>query len=176
MISFNKTEIPDVVTFKNENHLDNRGFFMEIFNKDISDYFKCDFVQDNFVKTTKKYVIRGMHFQKKEAQAKLIKVFKGKILDVAVDLRKKSPTYKKWVSRILSDENMLNIFIPAGFAHGYCTLSENTEVYYKCSSYYNQKFDAGFLWSDSDINIKWPTSNPILSSKDQSLPNFRELK
>tara|TARA_Y100001978_G_scaffold199991_1_gene215385 strand:+ start:4488 stop:5018 length:531 start_codon:yes stop_codon:yes gene_type:complete len=175
MIIFNKTEIPDVVTFKNKEFQDDRGTFMEVFNKNMYDYFQCDFVQDNYVKTVKKHVIRGMHFQIKEPQAKLIRVVKGEILDVAVDLRKDSPNFKKWVSRILSDVNMLNMFIPVGFAHGYCTLTENTEVFYKCSNYYNKIYDAGFLWSDENINIKWPTNNPIISKKDQNLPNFKEI-
>ncbi len=175
MIIFNKTEIPDVVTFKNKEFQDDRGTFMEVFNKNMYDYFQCDFVQDNYVKTVKKHVIRGMHFQIKEPQAKLIRVVKGEILDVAVDLRKDSPNFKKWVSRILSDVNMLNMFIPVGFAHGYCTLTENTEVFYKCSNYYNKIYDAGFLWSDKNINIKWPTNNPIISKKDQNLPNFKEI-
>ena len=127
-----------------------------------------DFVQDNQVKTNKKCIIRGLHYQLVHPQAKLIRVIRGEIYDVAVDLRKKSPTFKKWVGKVLNDKNKLQMFIPPGFAHGYCTLTENTEVIYKCSEYYDQKDERGIAWDDPDISIKWPINNPILSNKDQN--------
>ena len=175
MIEFNRTKIPDVVTFKNKNFVDDRGFFMETYNKQISDFLNCKFVQDNYVKSIKKNIIRGLHFQRVEKQAKLIRVVKGKIFDVAVDLRKSSPTYKQWVGRILSEKNFMNMYIPAGFAHGYCTLTKDTEVIYKCSNYYNKKYDSGIIWNDPEISIEWPVKRPILSKKDKILPTLNNL-
>ena len=172
MIEFNKTSISGVVSFINQKYEDDRGFFMETFNKEISDVLKCTFIQDNFVKTINKNVIRGLHYQTNKMQDKLIRVLKGEVFDVAVDLRKGSPTYKKWVGKILSEQNGLNMFIPKGFAHGYCTLSNNTEIFYKCSNYYNPESESGIIWDDPILDIDWPTQNPILSPKDKILPRL----
>ena len=135
-----------------------------------------DFVQDNQVKTNKKCIIRGLHYQLIHPQAKLIRVIRGEIYDVAVDIRKKSPTFKKWVGKVLNDKDKLQMFIPPGFAHGYCTLTENTEVIYKCSEYYDPKDERGIAWDDPDISIKWPINNPILSSKDQNNSLIKKAK
>tara|TARA_Y100001968_G_scaffold211931_1_gene195060 strand:+ start:1545 stop:2078 length:534 start_codon:yes stop_codon:yes gene_type:complete len=176
MLIFNKSKIPDVITFNPIVYKDDRGCFMETYNKEISNYLQCDFVQDNYVKSNSKNIIRGLHFQKNEMQAKLLRVIKGEIFDVAVDLRKESPTYKEWVGIILSEHNGLNIYIPKGFAHGYCTLTDNTEVMYKCSNYYNPSFETGIIWNDSSLKIDWPINNPILSSKDSQLPQFNNIE
>ena len=175
MIIFNKTDIPEVITFSNLVYKDERGSFMETYNKEISDYLKCDFVQDNYVKSIKKNILRGLHFQTNKMQAKLIRVVKGKIFDVAVDLRVASPTYKKWVGIILSDNNCINMYVPEGFANGYCTLKDNTEVLYKCSNYYNAESEAGIIWNDPELNIDWPVSKPILSNKDKKLLKLKKL-
>ena len=127
-----------------------------------------DFVQDNHVRTNKKYIIRGLHYQLIHPQAKLIRVIRGEIFDVAIDIRKKSPTFKQWVGKILNAKNKLQMFIPPGFAHGYCTLTEKTEVIYKCSEYYDKEDERGIAWNDSEISIKWPINDPILSEKDQN--------
>ena len=170
---FNKTKIDGVITFTNQKYEDDRGFFMETFNKEIADYLKCDFVQDNHVKSMNKNILRGIHFQTNKMQAKLVRVIKGKIFDVAVDLREASPTYKKWLGIILSEENCLNMYIPEGFAHGYCTLMDNTEIIYKCSNYYDPESDTGIIWNDPTLNIDWPINDPILSVKDKNLNRLK---
>ena len=176
MLIFNKTDIPDVITFNPQVHKDSRGYFMETYNKEISNHLQCNFVQDNYVKSSSKNILRGLHFQTNKMQAKLLRVIKGKIFDVAVDIRKGSPTYKGWVGKILSEENGLNIYIPEGFAHGYCTLTHNTEIMYKCSNYYDSDCDTGIIWNDPSLNIDWPIDNPILSAKDSKLPRLNDLK
>ena len=170
---FNKTDIDGVITFTNKKYEDDRGFFMETFNKEISDCLKCDFVQDNHVKSMNKNIIRGLHFQTNKMQAKLLRVIKGKIFDVAVDLRETSSTYKKWIGIILSEENCLNMYIPEGFAHGYCTLMDNTEIIYKCSNYYDPDSETGIIWNDPTLNIEWPIEKPIISLKDQNLKTLK---
>tara|TARA_Y100001968_G_C19043788_1_gene565808 strand:- start:121 stop:654 length:534 start_codon:yes stop_codon:yes gene_type:complete len=176
MIIFKKSDIPDVITFNTLVNQDARGSFMETYNKEISDYLQCDFVQDNYVKSIRKNIIRGLHFQRNKMQAKLLRVIKGKIFDVAVDIRKGSPTYKGWVGMVLSEHNGLNMYIPEGFAHGYCTLTDNTEVMYKCSNYYNSDYDSGIIWNDPSLNIDWPVDAPILSLKDSQLPKLDCIK
>ena len=178
---FIKTEIPDVVLVKPRVFSDERGFFMETYKK--SDFEKAgietNFVQDNHSKSVKG-VLRGLHFQKEpKAQGKLVRCLKGKIFDVAVDIRKNSPTFGKWVGYELSEENKYMLWIPEGFAHGFLTLEDNTEIFYKVSnSEYSPEHDAGIIWNDEDINIKWPIENIenlILSEKDKKLPKLREI-
>ena len=178
---FIKTEIPDVVLIKPRVFSDERGFFMETYKK--SDFEKAgietNFVQDNHSKSVKG-VLRGLHFQKEpKAQGKLVRCLKGKIFDVAVDMRKNSPTFGKWVGYELSEENKYMLWIPEGFAHGFLTLEDNTEIFYKVSnSEYSPEHDAGIIWNDEDINIKWPIENIenlILSEKDKKLPKLREI-
>ncbi len=152
---------------------DSRGFFMESYQK--SRYFERgiqeDFVQDNFA-LSKKNTLRGMHFQTFPEQSKLVSVSKGAILDVAVDLRKSSKTFGQHVSVILDDESFFQLFIPAGFAHGYLVLSDTAKVHYKVNSMYNPEKEKSFRYDDPQINIMWPINNPILSEKDQSSPFF----
>ncbi len=178
---FIKTEIPDVVLIKPKVFKDDRGFFLETYKK--SDFekagIKAEFVQDNHSKSVKG-VLRGLHFQKKPfAQGKLVRCIKGKIFDVAVDIRKGSPTYGKWIGYELSEENKHILWIPEGFAHGFLTLSNEAEVIYKVSGgEYSPQHDAGIIWNDPDIGIKWPLDQVdeiILSEKDKKLPFLRGI-
>ena len=122
-------------------------------------------------------VLRGLHFQKQPyAQAKLVTVLKGKILDVAVDIRPNSNTYKQYISVVLDDRNHNILYIPEGFAHGFLTLSEEAILFYKNTNEYSQKHDTGIIWNDPDINVKWPTSNPIISKKDSKLPKLKQIE
>ncbi|GAB5045802.1 dTDP-4-dehydrorhamnose 3,5-epimerase [Thermodesulfovibrio sp. TK110] len=174
---FIKLEIPEVVLIKPRVFEDERGFFLEFFK--YSDFAKAgidyNFVQDNHSKS-KKGVLRGLHYQlKPKAQGKLIRCIKGRIWDVAVDIRKGSPTYGKWVSALLSEENKYMLWIPPGFAHGFVAL-EDCEVIYKCTEEYDPALDKGIIWNDSEISIKWPLSQPVLSKKDAILPELKEAE
>lgn len=178
---FIKTEIPEVILIKPKVFQDERGFFLETYKK--SDFEKAginaEFVQDNHSKSVKG-VLRGLHFQKKPfAQGKLVRCVRGKIFDVAVDIRKGSPTFGKWVGYELSEENKYILWIPEGFAHGFLTLSEEAEVIYKVSGgEYSPQHDAGIIWNDPDINIKWPVNQVkeiILSEKDKKLPFLKDI-
>jgi dTDP-4-dehydrorhamnose 3,5-epimerase len=182
--AFEKTSIKDVILVKPKVFGDDRGFFMETYKK--SEFAKAgldvDFIQDNHSKSIKG-VLRGLHFQKNpKAQGKLVRCIKGKIFDVAVDVRKDSPTFLKWTGHILSEENKDMLWIPEGFSHGFLTLSDVAEIVYKVSSAeYSPEHDAGIRWDDKDINIHWPfkeydIDNPILSSKDVSLPYFADIR
>lgn len=149
---------------------DERGFFYESYNNSKYDEILNNrkFVQDN-VSRSKKGTLRGLHYQLKQPQAKLISVLRGEIFDVAVDIRVNSPTYSKWFGTILSDENHHQLFVPEGFAHGFYVLSEYADVQYKCSNFYNNVDEYGIAWNDSTINIEWPLLNtpPLLSEKDK---------
>lgn len=163
---------------------DERGFFIESYNK--NDFFelgiKEDFVQDNHSKS-KKGVLRGLHFQTEFAQGKLIRVIKGSVYDVAVDLREGSKTFGKWFGIELSAENKKIFFIPKGFAHGFLTLEDETEFTYKCTDFYHPEYDSGIIWNDKDINIEWnfekymlSEENIILSEKDKKQQTLAEYK
>lgn len=174
--NFKKTEIPEVVLVEPEIYTDERGFFLEVFKQSEFERFGIDkkFVQVNNSKS-QKHVLRGLHFQiPPKAQAKLVHVVVGEIFDVAVDLRSSSKTYGKWVGEILSSKNRKMLYIPEGFAHGFCVLSDHAEVIYQCSCEYSKEHDRGILWSDKQINIKWPIDNPVLSKKDETLPTFEQ--
>ncbi|MCE7792763.1 dTDP-4-dehydrorhamnose 3,5-epimerase [Salipaludibacillus sp. CUR1] len=154
---------------------DHRGFFMESYN---AERFKeagiaFNFIQDNHSLSVNKGTIRGLHFQlPPKSQAKLVRVVKGAIYDVAVDIRKSSPHFGKWVGVELSAENKKQLIIPRGFAHGFCTLEENTEVIYKVDEYYAPEYDRGIRWDDPALNINWPANEPVLSEKDLDHPNL----
>lgn len=173
---FIKTDIPGLLIFEPKVFEDNRGYFFESFNELTYNAAGIDvtFVQDN--QSWSKYgVIRGLHYQMNPyAQTKLIRVLSGKILDVAVDIRKGSPTFGKNFSVELSAENKKQFFIPAGFAHGFSVLSDHAEVLYKCDTFYNKESEAGFLYNDQSINIDWKISSgkEIVSEKDLKLPAF----
>ncbi len=178
---FERLEIKDVVLIKPKIFRDKRGFFLEAYKKLEFETFgiKDDFIQDNHSKSIKG-VLRGLHYQKSpKAQAKLVRCIRGKIFDVAVDIRKNSPTFKKWVGVELSEENQYMLYIPIGFAHGFLTLSEEAEIMYKVAgSEYSPAHDAGIIYNDPDINIDWPKLDVdfILSHKDKSLPRLKDSK
>jgi dTDP-4-dehydrorhamnose 3,5-epimerase len=157
---------------------DNRGFFFESYSKQkyAELGINCEFIQDNHSASTKN-TLRGLHYQLPPfTQAKLVRVCQGEIFDVAVDLRKDSPTYKQWEGFYLSEKNKKQLFIPKGFAHGFCVLSDYAEFLYKCDNYYSGKDDRGILWNAPEIGIEWPITNPILSEKDKSYPNLNDVK
>lgn len=175
---FEKQNIKDVILIKPSVFGDNRGFFLESYKK--SDFeangISVEFNQDNHSKSSK-HVLRGLHYQANPySQAKLVRCVRGRIYDIAVDLRKESETYKKYVKVELSEENKCMLFIPQGFAHGFVVLSEEAEIIYKASGEYNPEADRGIFWKDKDLNINWEIDfEPILSLKDQNLPCLSEV-
>lgn len=178
MFIFNKTEIEGVYVIEPKVFGDNRGYFMETYNEQEfkNNGLDYNFVQDNQSKS-KKGVLRGLHFQKTHPQAKLVRVLEGEVFDVAVDLRKGSKTYGKWVGVILSEENKKQFMIPRGFAHGFVVLSETAVFAYKCDDFYHPEDEGGIMWNDSDINIEWPYKGELLlSEKDKVHPLLKECK
>ena len=165
-----KTAIPDVLIIEPKVFGDERGFFFESFNQaqfEAAVGRKVNFVQDNHSKSAKG-VLRGLHYQIKQPQGKLVRVVTGEVFDVAVDLRKSSPTFGKWVGTILSAENKKQLWVPEGFAHGFVTLSESAEFLYKTTDYYAPEFERCIRWDDPSIGIDWTmTTQPSLSGKDQ---------
>ncbi len=155
---------------------DNRGIFFECYSKRkyLEQGVKEEFVQDNH-SISEKGTLRGLHYQVSGGQAKLVRVTRGRVFDVVVDIRKESPTFGQWVGIELSGENFKQVYIPIGFAHGFCVLSDSAEFLYKCSNYYSPEDERGIIWNDPDIAIDWPIKNPILSEKDQALPTFRDI-
>lgn len=171
-----KTEIPEVIIFEPKVFGDERGFFLESFNQKIFEEatgLKRDFVQDNHSKSSKG-VLRGLHYQLPPmAQGKLVRVVQGEVFDVAVDIRKSSPTFGKWVGVHLSAENKRQLWIPEGFAHGFLTLSDTAEFLYKTTNYYSPNDEGAIVWNDATLAIEWPEAGEILvSSKDQIAPAF----
>jgi dTDP-4-dehydrorhamnose 3,5-epimerase len=176
--SFKRLSIPDIILVVPQSFSDDRGFFFESFKESefLSRGIDKKFIQDNFSHSIRG-VIRGLHFQKTpKAQAKLVSVLKGEIFDVVVDIRKNSPTYGKWVSEILSENNYKLLYIPEGFAHGFCVISEEADVLYKISNEYSPEHEHGIIWNDPKLNIDWPISKPIVSSNDSKLPLFENLE
>lgn len=179
MFDFTKTEIDGVYIIKPKVLNDNRGYFMETYN--AADFKKAGlnyvFVQDNQSKS-KKGVLRGLHFQVKYPQAKLVRVIKGEVFDVAVDLRANSKTYGKWVGVLLSETNKKQLLIPRGFAHGFLVISDTAEFVYKCDELYHPEDERGIIYNDPDINIKWPIINTpiLLSDKDKQHKTLKEIK
>ena len=157
--------------FKTEIFKDKRGFFREIYKKNLIK--NANFIFD-CLSISKKNVLRGLHIQTKNSQAKFLTVIRGEIFDVAVDLRKKSKTFGRYFSINLSSKNYCSIYIPEGFAHGFCCLDKENIVYYRNSNYRNKNNEIGILWNDPDINIKWPIKNPILSIKDKKNFSLKE--
>lgn len=175
---FTKTSIENVYIIVPTVFGDERGYFMETYHQVEFKEAGLDlnFVQDNQSKSTKG-VIRGLHFQYTKPQGKLVRVIKGKVFDVAVDLRKDSPTYGKWEGVILSEENKKQFYVPEGFAHGFLVLSEIAEFTYKCTDFYDSEDEGGILWNDPDIGIVWPVNNineVVLSEKDKKWKTLKE--
>ena len=170
--------LPEVMAIEPQTFPDERGWFIETFRK--SDFeaegISFDFVQDNHSRSTSKGILRGLHFQKKPAaQGKLVRCIIGEVFDVAVDIRKGSPTYAKWVSATLSAENHLMMWIPPGFAHGVLTISDNVEIIYKVTAEYSAIHDRSIRWNDPAIGIQWPVTNPALSKKDAEARLLRDV-
>lgn len=173
---FTRLEMDGVVLIEPHLFGDERGFFLELYKR--SDFRRAGitehFVQDNHSRSTKG-VLRGLHYQKEpRAQGKLVRCLQGKIFDVAVDIRKGSPTYGKWVGQELTGENRQMLYVPIGFAHGFLTLSDVAEVLYKCTDEYSPSHDRGIIWNDPDIGIPWKTSEPLISGKDMTHPRLRD--
>lgn len=169
---FERLQIPDVILIEPTVFPDERGFFMETYKYSEFAAFgiKERFVQDNHSRS-KKGILRGLHYQRlPKAQGKLVRAVVGEIFDVAVDIRKGSPTYGKWVGEKLSAGNIQMLYIPPGFAHGFCVLSEEAEVIYKVTEEFSPEHDAGIIWNDPEIGIDWPIEYPIVSAKDTGLP------
>lgn len=176
--NFNKCEIDGLYVIEPKVFGDNRGYFMETYNYEDfkNDGLEMVFVQDNQSKSSKG-VLRGLHFQKTHPQGKLVRVTKGQVFDVAVDLRKASSTYGKWFGVTLSDENKKQFYIPQGFAHGFLVLSDEAEFVYKCTDFYHPEDEGGIAWDDKEIDIKWPSENInklILSEKDKKWKSLKE--
>jgi len=171
-----RTEIPEVLVVEPDVFGDSRGFFLETYHykKYAEKGINKTFVQDNHSRSSQG-TLRGLHYQLKTPQAKLVYAATGEILDVAVDIRRGSPTFGKWVGRILSEENRLLLYVPEGFAHGFCVISETADIIYKCSDLYSPGDDRGVNWSDKSININWPSDSLLLSDKDKNLPMLKDI-
>lgn len=170
--------IPDLILIEPARFGDERGFFSEVWSRRTltAHGITADFVQDNHSLSRQKGVVRGLHFQRPpSAQAKLVRVVRGSILDIAVDIREGSPTYGQHVACELSSVNWQQLWIPAGFAHGFVTLEEDTEVLYKVDAYYDREADAGIAWDDPALGIDWPVKDPILSDKDRNEPRLADI-
>ncbi len=167
-----KTSLEGVLIITPDVHADERGFFMETYNRKryeqagVKISKNGSFVQDNFSYSVRG-TLRGLHFQKKNPQAKLVQVICGEIFDVAVDIRPDSPTFGQWIGVTLSEKSHQQMFVPEGFAHGFCVLSQTAHFLYKCSAFYDPEDERGILWSDPAIGIDWPVKTPIISPKDQ---------
>ena len=170
------TSIEGVFIIEPQVFRDNRGYFLETYQQDRYTALQIHryFVQDN-LSFSIKGTLRGLHFQIKNPQAKLVQVLTGEIFDVAVDLRFGSKTFGKWTGHFLSEKNSHQLFIPEGFAHGFCVISETAHFIYKCSDFYSPKDEGGVKWCDPDIGIKWPIVDPIISEKDNRLPFLADL-
>ena len=169
-----KTKIPEVLLIEPRVFSDERGFFLESFH--AKRYTEAGihgpFVQDNHSHSARG-VLRGLHFQKQHPQGKLVYVTQGSVFDVAVDIRRDSPTFKQWVGVTLTADRHQQFYVPAGFAHGFCVLSEMADFHYKCTDYYHAEDEGSLRWDDPDIGIAWPINQPILSNKDANAPYLK---
>ena len=175
-MKINTTALPGVLIIEPKVFGDSRGFFLESYHEQK---FKeagitLPFVQDNHSRS-EKGVLRGLHYQLTFPQGKLIRVTRGEVFDVAVDIRHGSPTFGKWFSTVLSEENHRQVYVPPGFAHGFCVLSETADFLYKCTDFYHPEDEAGILWNDPDLGIHWPIATPTLSEKDKANPGLKDI-
>ena len=176
--TFFRLEIPDLILVRPQAFHDERGFFCETYKKSefSANGIQGDFVQDNHSYSTRG-VVRALHFQlPPSAQGKLVSVTTGRIWDVAVDIRKGSPTFGRWIGRELSEENLCMLWIPPGFAHGFVALSESVYLLYKCTAEYDKANEGGIRWDDPDLHIAWPLADVVVSPRDAALPAFRDAK
>jgi len=171
-----KTKLPEVLVFEPDAFGDARGWFLETFSSKRYEQvgIKKSFVQDNVSFSTKN-ILRGLHFQYPNPQGKLVQVLSGEVFDVAVDIRLGSPTFGQWAGDTLSAANHKQLYIPPGFAHGFCVLSETAIFSYKCTEYYNPATEGGIIWNDPDLNITWPVSSPVVSKKDAGYPRLSDI-
>lgn len=169
--------LPEIIIIEPEPFQDDRGYFLEMYHKAkfVEAGIKGDFVQDNRSRS-RQGTIRGLHYQVRKPQGKLVWVLSGKIFDVAVDIRRNSPTSGKWQGIMLSSENKKGIYIPPNFAHGFCVVSEEAEVFYKCTEFYSPQDECTIRWNDPDLSIEWPIKSPILSEKDATAPLFKDAQ
>ena len=177
MIKITELGIPGVKILEPEYFEDFRGYYSETYSaRTFAEHgISAVFVQDNHSYSKKKGTLRGLHFQlNPKPQVKLVRCVRGRIMDVAVDLRRDSPTYKKWAAAVLSEENRMQMWVPSGFAHGFLTLEDNCEVLYKVDEFYSPEFDRAITWNDPEISVDWGVINPILSAKDQNAPFLRD--
>jgi dTDP-4-dehydrorhamnose 3,5-epimerase len=175
-LKIHETELPDILLIEPVVHGDDRGFFFESFHADRfseATGVGADFVQDNHSRSAKG-VLRGIHYQITKPQGKLIRVLAGEVLDVAIDLRRSSPNFGQHVTRQLSADNKLQLWVPPGFGHGFLALSEYAEIAYKTTEYWYSEFDRSIIWNDESLGIDWKISEPTLSEKDQQAPRFIE--
>jgi dTDP-4-dehydrorhamnose 3,5-epimerase len=172
-----ETKLVGVLVLEPDVFSDERGFFLETWNSARYENagIQGPFVQDN-ISFSKRGVLRGLHFQYPQSQGKLIQILSGEVVDIAVDVRVGSPTFGHWVSEVLSDANHRQIYIPPGFAHGYCVKSETAIFSYKCTDYYNPETENGIIWNDPELNIDWPIKEPILSPKDKEYPRLKDFQ
>jgi dTDP-4-dehydrorhamnose 3,5-epimerase len=171
-----KTRLDEVLIVEPDVFEDGRGFFMEAYHKAkyVELGIDVDWAQDNLA-FSRQGVLRGLHLQHPQEQAKLVQVLQGEVFDVAVDVRRGSPNFGRWTCEILSATNKLQMFVPEGFAHGYCVLSETALFHYKCSRLYAPQHEMGVLWSDPELGIDWPVKHPAVSEKDGKLPRLSEI-
>ncbi|MDC5973696.1 dTDP-4-dehydrorhamnose 3,5-epimerase [Proteus vulgaris] len=173
-----KTKLDGCIIIEPNIYADERGFFLETFNEKRYQELagiKEKFVQDNRSRSCKN-VLRGLHFQKTKPQGKLVTVTEGSVFDVAIDLRPQSKTFGMYETIILTSENKIQFYIPPGFAHGFAVLSDIVDFQYKCTDYYDPNDEGGIIWNDSDLSIKWPLSDPILSDKDAKQPTLNSIR
>ena len=176
-MKFIETPLQDVYLIEPTAFGDQRGFFMETWNIETfrEAGFDLNFVQDNHSRSSHG-ILRGLHFQKTKPQGKLVRVVRGQVYDVAVDIRMGSPSYGQWEGLILSEENKRQLWVPPGFAHGFVVLSDTADFEYKCTDYYDPSDEGCILWSDPDLGIPWPIVNPVLSTKDESAKRLVDLR
>ncbi len=176
-MNITETKLPGVLILEPDVYPDDRGYFLETWNSNR--YRQAgipgSFVQDN-ISFSKKGILRGLHFQYPQSQGKLIQVLSGEVMDVVVDIRAGSPTYGQWFGEALSESNHKQMYVPPGFAHGYCVTSETALFSYKCTDYYNPATEHGIIWNDPDIGIEWPIEQPALSPKDKTYPRLKDLE
>jgi dTDP-4-dehydrorhamnose 3,5-epimerase len=176
MMKIHKTELDGVLIIEQNVFGDNRGYFIETYHRQryADAGIRVDFVQDN-LSFSRKGALRGLHYQHPHDQAKLVQVIQGEVFDVVVDIRRESLTFGKWIGQHLSDENRKQIYIPEGFAHGFCVLSDTALFHYKCSDFYAPECEGGIFWSDPDVAIDWPLDSPIVSEKDAQYSWLKDI-
>jgi len=176
-VRFESTALPEVIRIEPRVFRDARGFFFESWHeaKFAAGGVPARFVQDNHSRSSRG-TLRGLHMQSRFAQGKLVRCVAGEVFDVAVDARRGSPTFGRWVGETLSAENFRLLWVPPGFLHGFCVVSETAEVQYKCTEPYHPEDELGVLWSDPDLAIRWPVAQPLLSAKDAALPRLRDVE